>query len=544
MEPALAGGSTQEVIQARGATPAAHSLRGELIASAALGGRRGVVQQTRQTLEGVHVSPGGGVMIVGRLVDEAPRLETISIMAPDWRVTFDGSVMARVPRLDLADHGARFGYLGLVYGGREIQPYGDCQLEFRFQDGLSSSAVVTPRVVDDTELRDIFLSHLADAQQNGALIEAVASLQRGLGDHILRLSGDITNALAHSPYVERFGARQQKYRGSIIVCLYGHPEYHFIQNALFSGKPGIEEYEFIFVSNSPELADTLRGGAIEASRTYGLDQTLVLLPGNAGFAAANNVATKSAQSDRLVFLNPDVFPKDQKWALKHLDLIDTKPVAETTIFGVPLYYDDGSLMHGGMFFEIDRGASFNRSRTAHWQLLRVEHYGKGAPAGAQEFTRPRPVPAVTGAFVSIARDWFESLGGFSEDYIFGHYEDADLCLKSLEAGTPAWMQDLRLWHLEGKGSPHLPAHDGAALVNRWLFSSRWGALVSGQVLGQKPSHALLQARSWPAVSGLVEATLAAEAPGAATASDLPGPGRPTGSRQAPSARKRREGVVS
>ena len=77
-------------------------------------------------------------------------------------------------------------------------------------------------------------------------------------------------------------------------------------------------------------------------------------------------------------------------------------------------------------------------------------------SGLLRFTAPRPVPAVTGAFMSVDRGWFEKLGGFTEDYVFGHYEDADLCLKSIQAGAVPWIHDIRLWHLEGQGS-HPPA---------------------------------------------------------------------------------------
>jgi GT2 family glycosyltransferase len=99
---------------------------------------------------------------------------------------------------------------------------------------------------------------------------------------------------------------------------------------------------------------------------------------------------------------------------------------------------------------------------------------------------------VTGAFISVDRPWFEHLGGFNEEYVLGHYEDADLCLTSLQAGVPAWLHDLRFWHLEGKGSTHERAHEGAALVNRWLFTARWREALDGGLLGPHPAHPLLQ----------------------------------------------------
>jgi GT2 family glycosyltransferase len=124
-------------------------------------------------------------------------------------------------------------------------------------------------------------------------------------------------------------------------------------------------------------------------------------------------------------------------------------------------------------------------------MVRVEHYGKGAPEWSGTYTNARPVPAVTGAFMSADRAWFEHLGGFTEDYIFGHYEDADLCLKSLEQGTPTWLHDLRLWHLEGKGSTRRLHHEGGSLVNRWSFTRRWSQMIAAGLTGANPTHALM-----------------------------------------------------
>jgi GT2 family glycosyltransferase len=149
-------------------------------------------------------------------------------------------------------------------------------------------------------------------------------------------------------------------------------------------------------------------------------------------------------------------------------------------------------MHGGMYFEFDTGISLDSSQVAQRQILRVEHYGKGAPAWAAHFTRSRPIQAVTGAFMSVDRDWFETLGGFTENYVFGHYEDADLCLKSLQRGIAPWLHDIRLWHLEGKGSLRLPVHEGGSLVNRWLFTDTWAELVSEGLYGPTPTSKLLR----------------------------------------------------
>jgi hypothetical protein len=86
----------------------------------------------------------------------------------------------------------------------------------------------------------------------------------------------------------------------------------------------------------------------------------------------------------------------------------------------------------------------------------------------------------------LDRKWFENIGGFTEDYVFGHDEDADLCLKSLEKGVAPWIHDIKLWHLEGKGSHRHPVHEGASIVNRWLFNKRWASKVIPDMLGQSP----------------------------------------------------------
>ena len=301
--------------------------------------------------------------------------------------------------------------------------------------------------------------------------------------------------------VQRFGAEGGRKKGSLVVCLYGKAEFMFLQNALFSLGRGIEDYEFVYVSNSPELSEIMIRNAEVGSRTYGVDQTIVLLPGNAGFGAANNAAARAAHSDRVVALNPDVFPRDPDWARRHIEIVEAGDSAASRIFGSTLYYDNGTLMHGGMYFDVDVGVFSLGSRLQTLPLARVEHYGKGAPSWAHEFTRARPVPAVTGAFISADSAWFDALGGFSEDYVFGHYEDADLCLKSFVRGAPVWLHDLNLWHLEGGGSVRRAVHEGGSILNRWLFLSQWAAVLEDGLLGPSPSHPALAKVSSQGVTG-------------------------------------------
>jgi len=361
------------------------------------------------------------------------------------------------------------------------------------RDGVELEFELRPRRVSDLELRNMVLSFVPGTEVFGNReVEANCMLRGMLKATIVRHNRHITHAVVAGAHVERFGARPRTLRGSMVVCLYGKPQYMFLQNALFAGGAGFEDYEMIYVSNSPEMAEQLMKDARAGAVVYDLPQTLVLLPGNAGFGAANNVAVEYASSDRILIVNPDVFPRDADWARKHTRIVADLPPAQTQLFGAPLYYDDGSLMHGGMYFEYDNGVSADEAHVTSHRLVRVEHYGKGAPAFSNRYTKSRPVPAITGAFMSVSRPWYEKLGGFTEDFVFGSYEDADLCLKSLSAGVAAWIHDFRLWHMEGKGSTRLAVHEGGAHVNRSLFSERWEAFIGTGLEGPNPSHPLLK----------------------------------------------------
>jgi GT2 family glycosyltransferase len=411
----------------------------------------------------------------------------------------DASHLVRVRRTDAEQAlGNRaqypFGFFGFLHFERGGEIAGPIRVELWQQGGLSTVLQCAATVAEDSELRNTALSYLAGASFFGnPAIESMSWLARGVGHELIEFNKTMTRRLVRAPYVERFGSPARAPRGTIIVCIYGKAEFFFLQNCLFSGLPGLDDYEFIYVCNSPELAETLLSEAHSASLLYGIPHSIVILAGNAGFGGANNAATRVAGSNRLLIVNPDVFPRDRAWAAKHSALLDTATPEETRIFGLPLYYDDGSLMHGGMYFDVDVGLSLSGGQPIPHRLCRVEHYGKGTPSETNQFSRARPVPAITGAFISIERAWFEQLGGFTEDFIFGHYEDADLCLKSIEMGSAPWLQDIQMWHLEGKGSVRQAAHEGGSLVNRWLFSQRWLSSIEADLIGPAPTHALFRA---------------------------------------------------
>jgi GT2 family glycosyltransferase len=448
-------------------------------------------------VEAVQMSPGGGVFVTGWIDDAADPLVEAVLCGEGWEFDLSRVSLARTRRRDVeARLGSAerhpYGFWSFVDLGRGLPRHAACRLILRQASGAGVAVEAGVRNLSDAELRDTVLASLADADHFGdPYSAAVAGLDGGTGAQLVANNRRLTAAIVADPFVERFGSQGGRPRGSLVVCLHGRPEFLFVQNALFAGGAGIDEYEFVYVCNSPELADRLLRDARIATLVHGLRQTLVLLPGNAGFGAATNVGVAQAQSDRVVALNPDVVPRAPDWARRHSELVASLPPERTALFGVPLFYEDGSLMHGGMFFEIDSVPVEGRRRLHRRDLVRVEHFGKGTPRDDETYARARPVPAVTGAFLSARRDWFERLGGFSDAYVFGHYEDADLCLRSLAAGTAPWLHDIRLWHLEGKGGTSSQAAEGARFVNRWQFSRAWSGAIRHGLLGPAPTHRLL-----------------------------------------------------
>jgi GT2 family glycosyltransferase len=105
-----------------------------------------------------------------------------------------------------------------------------------------------------------------------------------------------------------------------------------------------------------------------------------------------------------------------------------------------------------------------------------QHYYKGFPRGFPLANIARSVPAVTGACLMIRRAVFEQVGGFTEDYVIGDYEDSDLCLKVRRGGLDILYQpQAELYHFERQS---ISRHGGymrsvAGEYNRWLHGRRW-----------------------------------------------------------------------
>ena len=104
------------------------------------------------------------------------------------------------------------------------------------------------------------------------------------------------------------------------------------------------------------------------------------------------------------------------------------------------------------------------------------HFHKGLPRQYAPARIEREVPAVTGACLVLPTELFNQVGGFTEDYVIGDFEDSDLCLKIRASGRSIhYVPRAELYHFERRSiSQSVDYMRGVAcLYNGWLHQQRW-----------------------------------------------------------------------
>jgi GT2 family glycosyltransferase len=174
-------------------------------------------------------------------------------------------------------------------------------------------------------------------------------------------------------------------------------------------------------------------------------------------------------------MNSDVIPKRPGWVGDFLRIY--RSLTRPGLLGAKLLYEDGSVQHAGIAFR----------RHAAWGDLWInDHPLRGqSPLG---LSGVREVDAVTAACAFIDAALYRELGGFSEDYIVGDFEDSDLCLRASSAGRPNYIAlDIELYHLERQSQNQMGDaiwRTNLTLYNCWLHNSRWAGLIEKTSTGR------------------------------------------------------------
>jgi len=427
--------------------------------------RADLARPVTATLELALADPEGGLFLRGWLRDPHALVEGLSLAVGGTTIPIDQDRVGRFPRRDLGERFRRATHAPgesaegfVIHLPAAPRGVGQPELLLRLSGGGALRLTPGVRTLSAASARDAVLAsvrpeHARPAILDGCLGPAAARFHRA------HLAG------ARAPDVVRLGAQPGRPQASVLVPLYRNLSFLRAQVAAFAADPDWRDVETIFVLDSPEQAAEAEHLLRGLHLMHGLAVTLAVLPRNLGYAAANNVGAGLATAPLLLLLNSDVIPDRPGW----LDKL-AAAARRSGVAGPKLLFDDGSIQHAGLTFARDiDGLWYNR------------HFFKGMPRHHAGASRPRVVPAVTGAALMVRRALFEAVEGLTEDYVVGDYEDSDLCLKLRQAGASvAYVPSAELWHFERRSIGLHAGYAGglASLYNRRLHHRRWAGEIA------------------------------------------------------------------
>ena len=235
---------------------------------------------------------------------------------------------------------------------------------------------------------------------------------------------------------------------SIIIVNYnGGPLLHKAVAAALSSSIPVE----VLISDNGSTDGSLNA----VYQTFGKDPRVHIISNgsNLGFSRANNIALKKAKGRYILLLNPDCIIQPETLT-KILDVMETNP--EVGMAGCLILNPDGSEQPG-----------CRRAVPTPWRsFVRILHLNKIFPQQAHFRTfllhqeplpsDPKPVEAISGAFMLVRTEAIEQVGLLDEHY-FMHCEDIDWCMRFSQAGWKIlFVPDVSVIHYKGtcsKGRP-------------------------------------------------------------------------------------------
>jgi GT2 family glycosyltransferase len=447
-----------------------------------LGNRSGAVDY-------FYASRSGFVLLGGWVDDEGEEFGQLTLSSPSGSVAFAHESVLRLKRPDVESFLGRLGYdFGFIIFGRacfQFSPGRDFEVRVV---SLSSQfrADVTPRLISDRRMLSLVVSAIGAAESwRGREVALGNFLSNPAGENLKKLNQSVLKEGASKYYTERFVRNSSAPASTFVTVLFGTLDPMLFQPAQFR-ECGVQIGEWVYVCNSPEHGEgALRLGKLLLDMDELQNLTIIVMQDNVGFGVANNIGVANSMSDQITLINPDIYPLRGYTKL----LSDTlkSEIPPGVMQGGLLFYDSNTLMHSGMYFEkemcfssrgySDRPDLIGSGRLA---LASVEHFDKGMPFVDKSPIEPWEVPAVTGACMRFNKSDFERINGFSDEFIFTHWEDADLCIRWLGSlGKVEVNPGIRLLHLEGQGSgTHELETHLRWYVNRIIFSNKHKAFLS------------------------------------------------------------------
>jgi GT2 family glycosyltransferase len=278
-------------------------------------------------------------------------------------------------------------------------------------------------------------------------------------------------APAMQRWEKSFGVPHSNPKVSMVIPLYGRYDFIQFQLSQFCNDPDLKDVEIIYVIDDPSIFNAVVMFSNQLFPIFHMPFRLVYSGNNLGFSGANNFGVSHAIAPYILLLNSDIIPKEKGWLTRLLD--HYKKLPGCGILGPTLLYEDKSIQHAGM--------KFGQYHFLEGFWLN-EHPGKGIPVWlADTGSKPKPMPAVTGACMLISKELYNQVGGFDESYILGDFEDSDLCLKIRKMNLKCYyIPEVSLYHLERKSQSLFSDHNWkykVTLYNGWLHTKRWGKII-------------------------------------------------------------------
>lgn len=427
------------------------------------------VQAVGGALELALTDHAGGVFLRGWVRDPLGLIIGSALRGPFGAQAVPLETLFRVARPDVAvqflkaphgDAGLRPGFVAhLPNAGEAVQ----WRLDLHLASGDTMELVAPPGLLPPAQARGLVLRAVDAAALRPELLASCIT------PAVARMHDAALRAAAGLPEVIPVGLSVAQPTASVVVPIYLNLSFLRFQVAAFARDPELRQAELIYVLDSPEqqlqVEHLLRGLAA----VHDLPMTLLVQPGNQGYAGACNAGAAVARAPVLLMLNSDILPAAPAWLGQLLRRL--KRNTQLVAVGPKLLFADGSLQHAGLFFGRSNASS-------EWYN---NHYFKGFPSRYALACRARLVPAVTGAALCVRRAAFEAVGGFDTGYVVGDYEDSDICLKlRAQGGEIAYEPAAELYHFERQS---IVRHAGyaqtlACAYNRRRHHHRWDATIT------------------------------------------------------------------
>ncbi|MFJ5964372.1 glycosyltransferase [Bacillus sp. NPDC093026] len=240
-------------------------------------------------------------------------------------------------------------------------------------------------------------------------------------------------------------------KGKTSIVMLTYNELHLTKKCIDSIKQHTpsEQYELIIVDNAST------DGTKEYIRE--LEDVIVIEnEENQGFAKGCNQGAKRATGDSILFLNNDTMVTEN-WLPPLIEaLFDSDRIG---MVGPVSNYVSGPQMVQPSYTDVDQLPSFAKEYTA-------------ARKGQRTY-----VHRLVGFCLLVKRELIEDVGLFDERFVYGSFEDDDLCLRSLLKGYQLQIVHDSFVHHHGHATFHANQDTNISTLfaeNRHRFLEKWG----------------------------------------------------------------------